>query len=420
VLTPNISFKNPKRLLSRAVSSSASSSPRAFLIKTAIAIYVAELLIMRLFAALPKLPDLVETVLDSTLLSLIVSPALYFFIYKPFTQEIAVRARIEAELRQSTALLEEQAQSLEAVLKQLQQASQLIQTEKMSSLGRLVAGIAHEINNPVNFVFANLNYVEQYSQDLMGLVERYQVHYPEPVQEIQTTLKNLDLGFLQEDQVKILNSMRAGCERIRKIVLSLRNFSRMDESDFKTVNVHEGIDSALTILQHRLQSLQPDMPSIEVIQDYGQLPAIDCFPGQLNQVFMNILTNGIDALQSRIGTAVLPRLTIRSAVVDGESVQISIADNGMGMPQSVRTKIFDPFFTTKPVGQGTGMGLAISYQIVVEKHGGSLTCVSTPGSGTEFVIQIPICQTEQLGACVIPHNRPVLDGQATLGRAMSI
>lgn len=375
---------------------------------------------MRLFAVLPKLPDLVETVLDSTLLSLMVSPALYFFIYQPFTQEIAVRARIEAELRQSTALLEEQAQSLEAMLKQLQQASQLIQTEKMSSLGRLVAGIAHEINNPINFVFANLNYVEQYAQDLMGLVERYQIQYPEPGQEIQMTLKNLDLGFLQEDQVKILNSMRAGCDRIRKIVVSLRNFSRMDESDFKTVNVHEGIDSALTILQHRLQSLQPDMPSIEVVQDYGQLPAIDCFPGQLNQVFMNILTNGIDALQGRIGTAVVPRLTIRSVVVDGKSVQISIADNGVGMPQSVRTKIFDPFFTTKPVGQGTGMGLAISYQIVVEKHGGSLTCVSTPGSGTEFVIQIPICQTEQLGACVIPHNRPVLDGRATLGRAMSI
>jgi two-component system, NtrC family, sensor kinase len=401
-----ISFKKFRRLFNHSVSSSA--PPRAFLIKTAIAIYIAELSIMRLFAALPKLPDLVEMFLDSTLLSLLVSPALYFFIYRPFTREIAVRAQIEAELRQSTALLEAQAQALEIMLKQLQQAPQLIQAEKMSGLGRLVAGIAHEINNPVNFVSANLNYVEQYSHELIALVECYQAYYPDPVQEVQQTLADLDLEFLKEDQIKILNSMRAGCERIRKIVLSLRNFSRVDESDFKTVNIHEGIDSTLTILQHRLKSLQPTIPSIEVIQDYGQLPAIDCFPGQLNQVFMNILANSIDALQGRIGTEVVPRIIIRSGVVDGESVQISIADNGVGMPESVRTKIFDPFFTTKPVGQGTGMGLAISYQIVVEKHGGSLTCISKPGSGTAFVIQIPIRQTAQTAPSTMPASRPVI------------
>jgi two-component system, NtrC family, sensor kinase len=384
------------------VPAAAPNSPRQFLIRAAISIFAAETAIMLLFTALPKLPDLVETFLDSTLLSLLVAPALYLFIYRPMTREIAMRGHVEAELRRSGQQLEAQAQDLEALLKQLQQAPQLIQAEKMSGLGRLVAGVAHEINNPINFVFANLTYVEQYFQDLFRLVDRYQTHYPEPVQEIQDSLDSLDLDFLQADQAKILHSMQEGCDRIRKIVLSLRNFSRMDESDFKTVDVHEGIDSALVMLQHRLTC--PDRPTIELIQDYGQLPAVACFPGHLNQVFMNILANAIDAVQDRmstdIGTAAAPRITIRSWV-DGESAHISIADTGFGMLESVRTKIFDPFFTTKPVGQGTGMGLAISYQIVVEKHGGALTCVSTPGSGTVFVIQIPIQQREPRTAAVL-------------------
>jgi two-component system, NtrC family, sensor kinase len=259
-----------------------------------------------------------------------------------------------------------------------------------------------EINNPINFVFANLTYLEQYSQDLLGLVRRYQTHYPVPVPEIRAALDDLDLEFLQEDQAKILGSMRVGCDRIRKIVLSLRNFSRMDEAEFKTVNIHEGIDSALTILQHRLQSQQPDVASIELIQDYDALPPVECFPGQLNQVFMNILANGIDAVQFRTSQEGAARITIHSSVVDADWVQVSIADNGTGMPESVRAKMFDPFFTTKPVGQGTGMGLAISYQIVVERHGGTLTCSSMPGVGTEFVIQIPIRHPAQLSACAVP------------------
>jgi two-component system, NtrC family, sensor kinase len=410
VFNPIFRPDQSRHRLNRVVPAAALNSPRQFLIRAAISIFVAETTIMLLFAALPKLPDLVETFLDSTLLSLLVAPALYFFIYRPLTREIAMRGHVEAELRRSAQQLEAQAQDLEALLKQLQQAPQLIQAEKMSSLGRLVAGVAHEINNPINFVFANLTYVEQYFQDLFSLLDRYQTHYPEPVQEIQDSLDSLDLDFLQADQAKILHSMQEGCDRIRKIVLSLRNFSRMDESDFKTVNVHEGIDSALVMLQHRLTS--PDgqgptvghRPTIEVIQDYGQLPAVACFPGQLNQVFMNVLANAIDAVQDRMstdtGTAAAPRITIRSWV-DGESVHISIADTGFGMLESVRTKIFDPFFTTKPVGQGTGMGLAISYQIVVEKHGGALTCVSTPGSGTVFVIQIPIQQREPRTAAVL-------------------
>jgi signal transduction histidine kinase len=284
-------------------------------------------------------------------------------------------------------------------LTDLQQAqAQLIQAEKMSSLGQLVAGIAHEINNPVNFIHGNLDYLRKSTESLLNFVLLHQKHYPNPVSEIQTAAKDIDLEFLQSDLPKLLDSMRTGTDRICQIVLSLRSFSRMDEADFKTVDIHEGIDSTLLILQHRLKS-KSNIPQIKVIRNYGSLPMVECYPGQLNQVFMNILANAIDVLEEVSTQQTYPEInsranciTIKTSVVDSDWVTISIADNGPGIPASIQQQIFNPFFTTKAVGKGTGMGMAISYQIITEKHGGKLDCFSTPGEGAEFVLQIPVRQ----------------------------
>ncbi|WP_445310461.1 ATP-binding protein [Microcoleus vaginatus] len=307
-------------------------------------------------------------------------------------------------LEKSNAELEDRVEyrtgELKNALSELQRTqSQIIQSEKMSSLGQLVAGVAHEINNPVNFIHGNLVHTQQYAQDLLGFVQLYQQHYPNPADEIQIAAEEIDLEFLQEDLPKMLSSMKMGTDRIRQIVLSLRNFSRMDEADFKPVDIHEGINSTLLILQHRLKD-RPERPSIKVIQDYGSLPLVECYAGQLNQVFMNILTNAIDAL---LVTRDYPEkshqqlaITISTEVTDRNSVIIRIADSGPGMSNEVLQKIFDPFFTTKPVGSGTGLGLSISHSIVVSSHGGKLTCVSAPGEGSEFIIEIPIAPRQIL------------------------
>ena len=306
-------------------------------------------------------------------------------------------------LEKSNVELEERVEARTAELKHTlrelgRTQVQMIQSEKMSSLGQLVAGVAHEINNPVNFIHGNLTHVQTYTQDLLNFVQLYQQHYPNAIAEIQTEAAAIDLEFLQEDLPKVLSSMQVGTDRIRQIVLSLRTFSRMDEAEIKSVNIHEGIDSTLLILQHRLKA-RPERAIIEVIKDYSTLPLVECCAGQLNQVFMNILTNAIDALEEVVGSgqsvvnkqgSLSPTITIRTAYVDTNWVEIAIADNGSGIPQDIQQRIFDPFFTTKPVGKGTGMGMSISYQIVTEKHDGKLKCFSTYGGGTEFVIQIPI------------------------------
>ncbi|MEH2159702.1 MAG: ATP-binding protein [Nostoc sp.] len=293
--------------------------------------------------------------------------------------------------------VEERTTELKNALRELQRTqSQVIQSEKMSSLGQLVAGVAHEINNPVNFIHANLDYVQEYTQDLLAFVQLYQQYDPNPAAKIQSVAKDIDLEFLQEDLPKILSSMKVGTDRICQIVLSLRNFSRIDEAEFKRVDIHEGIDSTLMILQHRLKA-KPEQPEIEVIKDYGNVPLVECYAGPLNQVFMNILVNAIDALEENNTKRTYQeieenpsQIKIRTSVVDSKWLEIAIADNGVGISKEFQQRIFDPFFTTKPVGKGTGMGLSISYQIITEKHGGKLEFFSTLGFGTEFIIQIPL------------------------------
>jgi PAS domain S-box-containing protein len=313
--------------------------------------------------------------------------------------DITDRVHAEEALRQSEARSREQATQLQKTLRELQQTqAQLIQTEKISSLGQLVAGVAHEINNPINFIYGNTSHASQYAQDLLNLLNLYLQHYPSPAPEIQEEIEAIDLDFLAEDLPKLLSSMMLGAERIRDLVVSLRTFSRLDEAQMKQVDIHEGIDSTLLILQHRLKA-KPERPGIEVIKEYGNLPQVECYPGQLNQVFMNILANAIDALEEYSRLPLLSEnrqhrstIRIRTEKLNEDWIAIRIADSGSGIPEQVQQRLFDPFFTTKPVGKGTGLGLSISYQIVVEKHRGRLKCISALGEGTEFVIEIPLRQ----------------------------
>jgi signal transduction histidine kinase len=303
----------------------------------------------------------------------------------------AYSQNLEQKVEERTQEIQQKNLDLKQALDELKQTQlQLIQSEKMSSLGQLVAGVAHEINNPVSFIYGNIEYAERYIQDLLRLIQLYQQHYPHPNPDIQNFVKEVELEYLLEDLPKLLISMKIGAERIHQIVLSLRLFSRLDEAEFKAANLHECIDSTLLILQHRLKA-QTHRPQIQLVKEYCETAHIKCFVGQLNQVFMNILANAVDALDEAWENGFCPNPLIRIISEDrNENMIIRIADNGTGIPEEVQNRIFDPFFTTKPVGKGTGMGLSISYQIVTEKHGGSLQCISSPGQGTEFVITIPV------------------------------
>lgn len=288
----------------------------------------------------------------------------------------------------------EKAVQLEEALNSLQKAqSRLVLSEKMASLGNLVAGVAHEINNPTSFIYSNIDPAIQYTQDLLSLIQLYQKHYPKPVTEIEEHIEAIDLDFITEDFPKLLASMREGANRIAGIVQSLRNFSRRDFTEPQRFDIHFGIDNTLLLLQHRLKE-QSQRCEIKVIKEYSQLPKVECFPGLLNQVFMNLLSNAVDALEESIANYKTenPQISIHTKLENEGRVLITITDNGPGITEQVRKCIFDPFFTTKPVGKGTGMGLSISYQIIVERHQGKLQCVSEPGQGTSFIIDIPLQQ----------------------------
>lgn len=312
-------------------------------------------------------------------------------------EQVEVQNKLELSNLTLERKVQERTQKLVTTLKELQYTqTQLIQKEKMSSLGQLVAGIAHEINNPVNFIHGNLEYTKDYIIDLLQLVEVYQEEYPNPTEVIVEEIENVELEFIKEDLPNILSSMQTGSERIREIVKSLRTFSRLDEADYKQIDIHESIDSTLMILQGRLKG-KSEYCEIEVVKDYDKLPLVECYAGQLNQVFLNLFVNAIDVLEEKSKITndspfFIPKISISTKLFNFERIVIHIADNGLGMTEKVREQIFNPFFTTKPVGKGTGLGLAISYQIVVDKHHGELNCFSTPGEGAEFVIEIPVKQ----------------------------
>jgi two-component system, NtrC family, sensor kinase len=305
-------------------------------------------------------------------------------------RDITERKRLEAELRISQVKERERSLQLEKTLNTLRQTqSQLIQSEKMSALGRIVAGISHEINNPLNFISGNIDYATSSITDILELVEAYQKYHPHTCEEIQELSEVIDVQFIKEDLPKLLSSMKMGVHRIQEIVRATRNFSRKDESEKKFVNLHEGLESTLQILQYRLKSSTAGKPGLQLIKNYGELPKIECYAGLINQVFMNILDNGIDALENLKNNTKTPTIVITTELLDQEVI-IKIEDNGSGITPEVQKHIFDPFFTTKPVGKGAGLGLAISYAIVVEKHQGRLQCFSTPEEGTKFIIELPL------------------------------
>lgn len=302
-------------------------------------------------------------------------------------QEIHQKQKVQDSLSQSN-------KELEKALEKLQKTqSQLIQAEKMSSLGQMVAGIAHEINNPVGFIHSNLDHLFQYVEAILDLLKLYQKFLPEPPEEIEEAIAALDLDFILEDLPKVLKSMEVGTNRIAEIVRNLRIFSRLDESDFKKVDVHENIDSILMMLGGRFKATTKRL-DVKVVKDYGKLPKIECYPAQLNQALMNILSNAIDALENGEVTtkeaSYIPSICIKTETVDSDRIIISINDNGCGISETIKNKLFDPFFTTKAVGKGTGLGLAISYEIITDKHQGKLWYESQPGSGTTFTIELPV------------------------------
>ncbi|MGC9506119.1 PAS domain-containing sensor histidine kinase [Baaleninema sp.] len=316
-------------------------------------------------------------------------------------RDVTQRKKTEIALRESESQLRQKADRLSKTLQELRQTQmQLVQTEKMSSLGQLIAGVAHEINNPVNFIYGNLVHAKEYTEDILGLLQLYQDQDDKPSPEIQEEAEAIDLEFLVDDLPQLLSSMMVGANRIKDIVASLRNFSRMDEAEMSLVDLHEGIDSTLTILQNRIKA-KPNRPAVDIIKEYSDLPKVECFVGQLNQVFMNIISNAVDALEERDRDrsykeveANPSSIRICTAKHGENAVSIRIIDNGPGIEPEVRDRLFEPFFTTKPMGKGTGLGLSISYQIITEKHGGTLTCRSVKGEGTEFEIVIPVDRIE--------------------------
>ena len=341
------------------------------------------------------------------------------YIAKPFHgAEVVLRIENQINLRLLQVKLQEKNFLLQQALDNLKASQvQQIQNEKMVALGQLVAGLAHEINNPISFIYGNLQYAGQYVEDLVNIVEVYQQEYPKPTPKIQQIAKDVDLNFIIKDLQNLIGAMYRGSDRIREIVLALQHFSRHDEAEMKRVNIHEDIENTLVMLQHRLREAA-DRPAIVVVKDYGNLPLVTCYASELNQVFMHLLNNAIDAIEEGVENGKwgagnqfpeegmgnqssppysllpTPQIRIHTEVTDLNLVKIAIADNGLGIEESLRSRLFDPFFTTKPVGKGSGLGLSISYQIIVQKHRGNISCNSSVGKGAEFAIEIPIEQPD--------------------------
>ncbi len=311
------------------------------------------------------------------------------YITKPFDQqEVLARVKVHWRLKQLTDRLEQEVAERTALLQHTQ--LQLIQQEKLSTLGQLVAGVAHEINNPLSFVVGNIAPAKQYLADITELLNLYQQHYPQPVAAVAAQIDFIDLEFALEDFTKILDSMQLGTERIQDISLSLRNFARSSNNARIKADLHEGMDSTLVLLKHRLKD-QGDRGEIEVIKHYGNLPEVECYPGPMNQVFMNLFANAIDALEEAWEKDRRSlKIQIDTEVSQSDTIIIQIADNALGMTENVRQNLFQPLFTTKTIGKGTGLGLSIAQQIVVDKHNGKLLCQSIPGNGTEFRVEIPL------------------------------
>ncbi|MDZ8031267.1 response regulator [Nostoc sp. DedSLP04] len=345
------------------------------------------------------------------------------YIAKPFHgAEVVLRIENQINLRLLQVKLQEQNFLLQQALDNLKASQvQQIQNEKMVALGQLVAGLAHEINNPISFIYGNLQYAGQYVEDLVKMIEVYQQEYPKPTPKIQQIAKDIDLNFIIKDLQNLIGAMYRGSDRIQEIVLALQHFSRHDEAEMKRVNIHEDIENTLVMLQHRLRETA-NRPAIVVVKDYGNLPLVTCYASELNQVFMHLLNNAIDAIQEGVengkwgagnqfpdeamgneawgigNQSSPPQIWIHTEVTDLNAVKIAIADNGLGIEESLRSRLFDPFFTTKPVGKGSGLGLSISYQIIVQKHRGNISCNSSVGKGAEFAIEIPIEQQPDISS----------------------
>ncbi|MEP0750963.1 response regulator [Trichocoleus sp. Lan] len=317
------------------------------------------------------------------------------YITKPFQiEEVLARIQNQLTIQSLQTQLKNQNSQLQQALGDLKKAqAQLVQKEKMLGLGQLAAGMAHEINNSIGFISGNLDPARKYIQDLLNLVRIYQQEYPKPTLSIQKAIQEIDLDFLNSDIQNLVGSMQTGVERICTMLLALRIFSRLNESDIKAVDIHEGLNSTLLLLQHRLRG-EGKRPEIQVIKKYEDLPLVNCYASQLNQAFLNILNNAIDALELRIGQefseSSSPTIWISTEFSAWETIIIRIKDNGIGIAEEMRSRLFDPFFTTKPIGQGSGLGLLTTYEIIVEKHKGQLTCHSFPGQGAEFTIEIPV------------------------------
>ena len=326
------------------------------------------------------------------------------YITKPFNgTEVLLRIENQINLRWLQIKLQEKNILLQQALDDLKAAQvQQIQNEKMVALGQMVAGIAHEVNNPISFIYGNLDYARQYVQNLVNLIQAYQTEYPRPTSKIQKIIQDIDLNFVINDLQNLMGAMYRGVDRIRSMVLALQNFSRHDEAQMKQVDIHQGIESTLVMLQHRLKETE-NRPAIHIVKEYGSLPLATCYASELNQVFMHLLNNAIDALdkQKQIANRSTsqakmppsqPQIRISTQSLNTNRIRISIVDNGAGIDEEVRSRLFDPFFTTKPVGEGSGLGLSISYQIVVQKHKGMLDCTPLTDRGAEFAIEIPVNQ----------------------------